>query len=458
MRAEHTVDSWLRNLPSIAPQVGTNKRKRRSDEDQRRLASPPTSGNEATRYDETGMSGTPKKRRADRPDAGDVDATPRPSNAPAGHVSLSWSEASSGSISRVSSGSSPKKQRLALRLIDAGIEIKAVDVEYLPTELQPVADLIGAIQDVGDSNGILPRDMEAAFREQLQVRGLDFRPWQRSFHDDDDDGPSLPGRLPSLDQVVRIQREALECQKHGHEEFSWNSQVHLRLLEAVFKDADGQCDAFGFTSCMTARPHRQFKVPTSPAKMVDLCIYSSLADDDECMARMNRLCRQSPTQTVNHTDFEPIRTRPLVLSIETKKPGENWDKAQLQMGLWHAAQWSFLAWAVGKKLAAGADQADDDNDDDQPDMTHELTGLEEKRRAALSALGCIPGVIVQGHQWSLVVSSHDAKSGKTILWTGYPFGTTQGYRKIYGTVAGVRRLTAWARDVYLPWLDKHVLD
>ena len=51
---------------------------------------------------------------------------------------------------------------------------------------------------------------------------------------------------------------------------------------------------------------------------------------------------------VNNTDFEFISAHPLLLSIETKKPGVHWDKAQLQMGLWHAAQWSFFESAVGE--------------------------------------------------------------------------------------------------------------
>ena len=91
-----------------------------------------------------------------------------------------------------------------------------------------------------------------------------------------------------------------------------------------------------------ARPHRQFKIPSSPAKMIDLCVYVSPLDrDGKWAARLKRSSRYSPTQTVNHTDFEFISGLPLLPSIETKKPGVHWDKAQLQMGLWHAAQWSF---------------------------------------------------------------------------------------------------------------------
>lgn len=198
---------------------------------------------------------------------------------------------------------------------------------------------------------------------------------------------------------------------------------------------------------------------------------------------MKHFSRRSPTQTVNHTDFEALAARPLLLSIETKKPGVHWDTAQLQMGFWHAAQWSFLAWAVGQKLArqgtkhallAEADKRAEASETLQGEGRSQPTGLEEgdeadgptapvqkveaKKRSALSALGYLPGIIVLGHRWHLVLSTYDAESGKTTLWTDHLFGTTQEYLEIYATIAGVRKLTAWARDVYLPWFEENVLD
>lgn len=248
MDVEHTVDSWLRDLPEFAPQPRRGgKRKRQIDEQDQHLASPPVSENKAA-YDEmTRSDETPKKRRLGRPGADDVEATPRPNQAVGSSISLSEA-ASSSSVSRASSASSPKRQRLALRLHDAGIKMNVLDVDQPPKELEQVADLIGSIQDAGRAVHILPHAMEAVLGEQLRMRKLDFRKWRYAFQTSDDHVPTLPGRLPSLDEVQRIQREAAECQRHEHEEFSWNSQVHLRLLEAVFKDANGPCDSFGFTS------------------------------------------------------------------------------------------------------------------------------------------------------------------------------------------------------------------
>lgn len=73
--------------------------------------------------------------------------------------------------------------------------------------------------------------------------------------------------------------------------------------------------------------------------MIDICVYASVDGDVGISASMTKFRSTTPTQTVNHTDFEPISIRPLLFSIKTKtkKPGVHWDTAQLQIGIWHAA-------------------------------------------------------------------------------------------------------------------------
>jgi hypothetical protein len=230
---------------------------------------------------------------------------------------------------------------------------------------------------------------------------------------------------------------------------------------------------------MTARPHRRFKIPSSPAKMIDLCVYASpLERDERWAARLRQFSRHLPTQTVNHTDFEFISAHPLLLSIETKKPGVHWYKAQLQMGLWHAAQWAFFEWAVGEKLAQqaangerevddNAEAVEEEDDSGGQEMEEDEDGMEsmsaqerwirKRKRSVLSDLGFLPGIIVQGHRWHLVLSTYDSKTRKTTLWADHQFGTTMRHLEIFSTIAGLRRLTAWARDVYLPWFEANVV-
>jgi hypothetical protein len=68
----------------------------------------------------------------------------------------------------------------------------------------------------------------------------------------------------------------------------------------------------------------------------------------------------------------------------------------------------------------------------------------------------IPGIVVQGHKWSLVLSTHDGES--ITLWTEWEFGTTQSMQNIFRIVAGLRELAAWCRNVYVPWWRENLLD
>lgn len=168
--------------------------------------------------------------------------------------------------------------------------------------------------------------------------------------------------------------------------------------------------------------------------MVDFSIYLAPGYKNAPSPRaLKALCRRTATQSVNHTDFKRLQLRPIVLSIETKSPGQRLDTAEVQMGIWHATQWSFLRSAL--LLAPGRTEAQADE--------------------ALSRLPLIPAVIVQGHKWLFVMSTREGP--KTIFWTERQFGSTQSILETYQTVMGLRQLTAWAETVYLPWFKAEVL-
>ncbi|KAB8212601.1 hypothetical protein BDV33DRAFT_211232, partial [Aspergillus novoparasiticus] len=292
---------------------------------------------------------------------------------------------------------------------ETGVECKALNVDAAPNAAQ---GLVNTIDEIGRAVDILPHALEPTISEKINERKLDVRKWRYSFRSGDDDG--LPGRIPTFEEVEKLLRKAKECQEFNHEEASWNNQVHLRLLESIFEEPiGGQCDSFNAVSCATARPHREFKLASTPVKMIDMCIYASTDGDAELSASIRKFCSTTPTRAVNHTDFEPISMRPLLLSIETKRPGVNWDTAQLQIGAWHAAQWSFLRWAVGEKILR--QRAEEGIEIPQTD--EEQQAFEANKLAALSTLGFIPGIIVQGHRWLLVLSTYE--DGKTKLWADH---------------------------------------
>ncbi|KAI0530082.1 hypothetical protein GGR58DRAFT_518758 [Xylaria digitata] len=429
----HSIISWIHSLPAHAGSPPKGSRKRKRAQRQQHLTSPPDS-------DE--MTSTPKKRRFDSADdAGDLDITPRPGAD--GSVSLS----DTGS-SIPSGASSPRKQMLDLRLRDPGVEINALDPNALPAAARR---LVTAMEDIGHRLEILPHALESIIMEDVKARDLARHQWRHSFKPPEEvDG--LPGRIPTFKEVEKVCRKASECQQYSHEEASWNSQVHLRLLDGIFEGPDGQCNDFNAMSCTTARLHRAFKPIWSPTKMIDICVYASTNQCADLGAKISDFSRITPTATVNHTDFAPIGTRPLLLSIETKKPGVHWDAAQFQIGIWHASQWAFLRWAVAAKIRRQRIEGEAE----APQTQKEQDELEAKALSIVSSLEFIPSVIVQGHRWHLVLSTYEG--GKTKLWADRQFGTTQTCLETYSIIAGMRQLTAWAKDVYLPWFKTNVLD
>ncbi|KPM42100.1 hypothetical protein AK830_g4454 [Neonectria ditissima] len=449
MNAADFITSWLEDLPDLVnhPCKGSHKRKlAAATNESEQLTSPPAS-NQTDINNNREMASTPNKRRRHEYDGSgaalDADATPRPGARTAPSSSASLSQSLSASSSVASGASSPKKQMMRLQLSESGVEFKALSVDSCP---ELARHLISSMDDIGRGHDILEDSEKSHIMHELEARHLNLSRWRYSFQPAGQ-VDALPGRTPTFREVERIWNKAKECQEYSHEETSWNSQVQLRLLESIFENDVGErCDLFGAMSCTTARPHRQFKLSSSPIKMVDICVYASLDKDDAISTAIAEFSRTTPTETVNHTDFMPISARPLVLSIETKKPGVHWDTAQLQVGVWHASQWGFLQWAVGQKLQRAQGVPEEDG----------RVEFEAKRRAILSSLGFIPGVIVQGHEWNLVLSTYE--NGKTKLWTKCQFGTTKDYLDIYAAATGMRQLAAWARDVYLPWFKVNVLD
>lgn len=288
----------------------------------------------------------------------------------------------------------------------------------------------------------------------------DGREWRYSFRPAEEND-ELPGSTPTIEQAALIREAAEGCQNQGHEEIGWNVEVHHTLLRSIFREPESTRgrDGFNFAICTSARPHLAFLPQDAPAKKVDLCLVAELGHEDECRGR--QLSRLTPTLSVNHTDFAPLQLRPILLSMETKTPGKEFDAANLQMGVWHAAQWSFLTLAAAHSIRAGRARGQLVRAHSQGQSRLQSSSAEELEIAKLSRgrvarLPFLPGIVVQGHNWSLVLSTREG--ARTILWTEWEFGTTQSMQNIFKVVAGLRELAAWFRDVYLPWWRENILD
>ncbi|KPM34572.1 hypothetical protein AK830_g12003 [Neonectria ditissima] len=450
---------WLQALPEALPGAYDDchplpppsspslSRKRKA---QRQQPSPPMSLTEMEK--EKDLTLTRKRQRivdATGTAATDPDQTPRPSLR-TGRSSASASLSASSASASSSRSGSPKKQFMNLRIHESGIEFRTLDAA--PKE--EAANLLNNLRQIGRGLAILPHDERQRI---LQDDAIDAREWAFSFKAAGE-VDALPGRIPSPEVVAVVRKRAKKCHEFGHEEAAWNTEVHFRLLESILRDPKTEeAGSLNFTTCTSARPHPRYLPRCTQAKMVDMCLYADLYDDADAMEAQQALCRQTPTSSVNHTDFAPLQLSPMVLSIETKKSGKDLDTAQLQMGIWHAAQWSFLRSAV--LLSLQARQAKSTPDEPTPFAPQMLQQQqqEQERQAdeALNRLAFLPGVIVQGHKWMLVLSTREGL--KTVLWVEQQFGSTHRILETYQVIAGLRELAAWGRDTYLPWFRENIL-
>ncbi|EWY79577.1 hypothetical protein FOYG_17271 [Fusarium oxysporum NRRL 32931] len=436
-----SITQWLEELPDSntwdisilppPPPSTTKKRKAESQYPGLQLTSPPPS--------QSDMDVTPtRKRQRVTNRLIDIDLTPRPQDGST--RSSAQSQSQSSRSTRSSRSLSPKKQMMGLSLDDNGLECRQLEIDTAPEEM---SQLLRAMREVANGHDILPYDRRDEILESTLVS--DGKEWRYSFRPSGEED-SLPGQIPTIEQVGVIRDMAKECQNSDHEEAGWNVEVHHRILQSIFR-APGS--SFNFSICTTARPSPEYLPPRAPAKMVDFCVFAELNQDERFKEAHRELSRHTPTLSVNHTDFTPLQLRPVTLSIETKKPDKELDAANLQMGIWHAAQWSFLTSAVG--LSIRASQAAD-----EPRSSLQQMETAKQVEARMDRLPFIPGVIVLGHKWSLVLSTREGQ--RTILWTEREFGNTKSIQETFQIVAGLRELAAWSKNVYLPWWKENVLD
>ncbi|KAH7124482.1 hypothetical protein EDB81DRAFT_206803 [Dactylonectria macrodidyma] len=437
-----TVAHWLNGLPDFSTTTSlpspsqTNKRKAGPQAHQLQSMSPPQS--------EPDMDTTPTRKRPRMTGQDmDPDLTPRPQD---GNTQGSAHSQSSRSTSTRSSRSlSPKKQLMSLRLKDRGLEVRQFRAGSVPEQM---SELLHKMREVLHGHDILPYDRRNEILNNSYVLDGDVREWRYSFQPEGEQD-TLPGRIPTIEEAGLILQLAEECHDLSYDEAGWNVEVHHRILQSVFRGRGSpKGDMFNFLIATTAHPSPTYLPQHIPAKMIDFCIYADLDQDERLREAQRELARHTSTFTINHTDFAPLQLRPIVLSIETKKPSKDLDSANLQIGSWHAAQWSFLASAVRLSLQASQDVGASQSPLEEMELV-------KRAEAQVNCLPFLPGVVVQGHKWSLVLSTREGQ--KTILWTEREFGTTQNIQDIFKIVAALRELAAWCKNVYLPWWQDNVL-
>ncbi|KAK7425030.1 hypothetical protein QQZ08_008306 [Neonectria magnoliae] len=395
---------------------------------------------------------SPSKRthgdsQAERDD--DAQETPRPSGrrikTPRSESGTSTASTQPRSQTSEKSGySSPTKQLRALEHHTRGViqgELSAF--RHKPASLEALLDQIDL---VSSGIGILPASQRGKFDQLDDETYSDFK-WTRHpvfsniyFSVERD----KLGDTPPPETIQRILHQAAYCNSKGCSEADWNVEVHHRVLEAALRPLQS-CwgdQFFDFRLSTTASIIAEYHV-TSASKKVDFCMYIDPKVDQapEISQIVDNLRNILPLGMFNHASLNPLYDKPIAVSIETKKTGEGWENAKLQMEVWMAAHWQFL-----RKLLELRQRATNKLSS-MKQAGGDLTHNPEK---AWQLQEFMPGIIIQGHDWHLIITTPEGE--KTIFWQKQNFGNTSSSKGIYQIICNLQLLRQWAQDSYWAWL------
>ncbi|KPM42275.1 hypothetical protein AK830_g4267 [Neonectria ditissima] len=397
------------------------------------------------------------------------DDTPRPQRRKRVQTRRSESSYSlSSSHSNRAGRQSPQEYLNFLECSDRGVRINELSALHRkPPALQ---DLLDTMERISSGGGIVATSAQGSLSTDDN-----FRWYRHAWHFSDE--RDLVGPTPSPKGVLRILAAAAECSSNGHSEAGWNILVHQRVLELALQSPDQEefTHHINFLMSSTASIIPEYVATTTPLRKIDFCIYIDPAFDQSSAGStlqsvLTSIRGNLPGAVLNHTDYRPLRERPIALSIETKKTGEGWDGATLQLGVWQSAQWSFLRQLVEgqrrRKLAEevarraalveeGARSVQQSGQGVVEGLDGDAHPTETSSLPEIDVQPCplpefIPGIIVQGHDWHLVITTTDGQ--QTQLWQKVTIGTTNTTKGIYQIVYALQVLRQWALDVYWPWL------
>ncbi|KAH8694390.1 hypothetical protein BGZ61DRAFT_451859 [Ilyonectria robusta] len=454
------IAAWIAQIVEPDLVTGCETKYQRQQQEQQPQQLPPSPPRSRKRY-RKGNDGdempsddtpTPKRQRVDEDradqDRADPDETPRASSSqrggrrghhhrvhamsPSASFPAAASEHSSQSsrsrttTSTSSRQSSPRKQMGMLELYDDGIEARVLSLANPRLRLLPeLFQLLKELDRCSRCIAVIP----AALGDEARQRAA-YDPSLYSLEDHMFAKEGIESRWPtlSLDDAANLAQEAAECQDTDQCELGWNMMLHHPLLfKAIYGPKRPTSQMVGFAPCPTAKVIREYLPVAVQPEMTDFCIHLMPETDPVAREATRKLRLELPCKVINHTDLNSLRSRPIVVSIETKKRNSSQEAAgELQLGTWHAAQWKLLEQLVSR------------------------TG------GSLKGLPFLPAVIVNGHHWSFASTTREGS--QTVLWLDQEFGNTKSLLGVYQTVWGLQRLGQWAQDVYWPWFKKNVLN
>ncbi|OQN95429.1 hypothetical protein B0A48_18486 [Cryoendolithus antarcticus] len=242
-----------------------------------------------------------------------------------------------------------------------------------------------------------------------------------------DDARGFLGTLPARTSLERICEWARDSAGTPRCEAAWNAAVHYPLLDASLLTSTNPNLTCGiFKRVRVDRPIALLPVTAhdgdiAGSKKADFAIVLRLAE------HRHRALAHCGIKSLNQTTYAPLRAAPIVVNIETKLEGQNWDDAQHQWTIWVAAQIAQINILL-TEAGHGPDQV---------------------------SLLPFPLFITQGPDWFFLV----AEAGDPIvLWSKVLIGSTTSLLGTYQVVAALQWLMHWAQNVCLAWWERWILE
>lgn len=131
-----------------------------------------------------------------------------------------------------------------------------------------------------------------------------------------------------------------------------------------------------------------YRIRFAPDKKIDFCVYLDPhhdPNDSNIASTVDTVRARLPGLSVNPTDDLSLLSNPIAIPIETKRPGEGLDTANLQVATFLTAHLTLLQ----RLVDAGASVPVDDGE----------------KAPSVDDLGFLPGLIVQGNTWNFIAAS-----------------------------------------------------
>ncbi|RMZ82705.1 hypothetical protein DV738_g1463, partial [Chaetothyriales sp. CBS 135597] len=374
------------------------------------------------------LTTTARRHTPQQPSAGgdndDVDPTPRAAARKTPSLASSRETKTTASSSSYASGtSSPAKHFRAIALQQDGIERRILEkaAHGMPDQLTL---LLRDLENVANGIGIISTEHKSSI--ETQAAADPTLPSFPSYMFDATTARESLGPTPPLEAVLGMARWAKHCIKTDAHEDTWNAYVHFPLLcLAVYGSYHQKSQLMNVEMCTRADIIQEYRHLPIPSKRVDFVLHCSpsLSGDGATASAIDRVRESRPLLSINHTDLSCLISSPICTSIETKRQYGDGHKAELQIGVWHAAQWKMLSQITRPKAEACA---------------------------------FLPGVIISGHEWRFIATTVEGGQ-KTVLWTDYLFGSSSDAVGIYKIIHGIQYLLRDGRERYWPWFRENAL-